>query len=110
MRRNVLPCLDCGIPTRSSRCSSCAEKRLSLLPQRPKANTTERGYGSDWQRTARLILDRDGWTCQICGKRLSGSDATVDHIVPLSKNKNLRLEPSNLRASCRSCNSRKSNK
>ena len=110
MRRSMLPCLDCGMPTRSSRCPSCAEKRLQALPPSVKEKTSARGYGADWQRVSRLVLERDRWTCYRCQKKLSGSDATVDHIVPLSKDPSLRLEMSNLAACCRSCNSRKSNK
>ena len=107
MRRSLVPCLDCGIPTRSSRCSSCSEKRLELLPSPDKGNTTERGYGSDWQRVRILILNRDKWICYICGKKLAGSDATVDHIVSIADDPSLRLTPSNLAACCRACNSGK---
>ena len=104
------PCLDCGIPSPQSRCASCSEKRLIANPPRFRGTTTQRGYGAEWQRVRRLILDRDRWICYLCNKKLSGSDATVDHIIPLSINKDLGLDPSNLAACCRSCNSKKSGK
>lgn len=107
MRRSLVPCLDCGMPSKSSRCTNCAEKRLDLIASNPKANTTQRGYGSDWQRVRMLILNRDKWICYICGKKLVNSDATVDHIVSIADDPSLRLTPSNLAACCRACNSRK---
>ena len=110
MRKSLVPCLDCGVPTRSSRCVNCSEKRLSELPAPIKGNTTERGYGSDWQRVRILILNRDRWTCYLCNKKLAGSDATVDHIIPIAIDPSLRLTPSNLAACCRACNSSRSNK
>ena len=103
------PCIDCGRPVRTSRCPSCTEKRLQASPQPTKEKTSVRGYGADWQRIRRLVLDRDGWVCYKCNKKLVGSDATVDHIVPLSVDSSLRLVSSNLAACCRSCNSKKSN-
>jgi 5-methylcytosine-specific restriction endonuclease McrA len=47
--------------------------------------------------------------CRNCGKHLEGADATVDHIIPLSKGGD-PASHSNLAASCRSCNSRKRDK
>jgi len=77
---------------------------------KPKANTTQRGYGADWQRVRRHILDRDQWICYKCQKKLAGPDATVDHIIPLALSTEGRLDPANLAACCRSCNSSKRDK
>ena len=54
-----------------------------------------------WQRLRIQILIRDHWTCTYCGKPLLGPDATVDHVIPMPS-----LDPSNLVAACRRCNSR----
>lgn len=54
-----------------------------------------------------LILNRDGWLCYICGKALMGRDATVDHLVPISRAPELRLDPGNMRACCSAHNSGK---
>jgi len=35
--------------------------------------------------TRRNLLIRDGFRCQYTGKRVSGRDATLDHVVPTSK-------------------------
>ena len=103
------PCIDCGMPVRASRCPNCAEKIIVIT--KPKDPTTSRGYGYQWQKLRVLILDRDGWTCYICQKKLTKADATVDHVVPLSVDRSASsMDPSNLRACCRSCNSRKKNK
>lgn len=73
----------------------------------PKASSTARGYDARWRTLRLAILDRDGWQCGVCGCLLDKSNATVDHVVPLAADRSQRLEPSNLRACCRSCNSRK---
>ena len=104
------PCINCGLPGPNTRCDRCANQYLIDHPPRPKRNTTERGYGSQWQAIRRTVLERDQWTCYICEKHLVGSDATVDHVVAISKDRSLALAPANLRACCRSCNSRKQNR
>lgn len=67
--------------------------------------TTQRGYGYDWQKLAALKLATDG-ICEI-RTHCAGAVATeVDHKVPFRGiNDPLRLEWSNLRSSCKSCNS-----
>ena len=35
--------------------------------------------------TRRNLLIRDGFRCQYTGKRVSGKDATLDHVIPTSK-------------------------
>ena len=48
------------------------------------------------------LLERSQGKCEWCGKRVSGSNATVDHIDPEAGN-----EIENLVILCRSCNARK---
>lgn len=64
--------------------------------------------GPKWDALRKRVLDRDGWTCVYCGKALEGKDATADHIIP--KDMGGEDIESNLVASCRSDNGRKSNK
>lgn len=60
-----------------------------------------------------LILERDGWRCQLCGvstpKRLRGTmddrAPEIDHIVPLSVG-GAHL-PENVQCACRKCNRKK---
>ncbi len=71
------------------------------LPPSPRPNRHERGYGNDWARLSRLVLERDSYTCQYCGAPAT----TADHVIP--KVKGGRDELGNLVAACVSCNSRK---
>jgi 5-methylcytosine-specific restriction endonuclease McrA len=61
--------------------------------------------GRAWDETRILVLDRDNWTCQACGKPLIGTDATVDHVIPKSKGGSDDLW--NLISLCRKDNSTK---
>ena len=103
-----LACLDCGIPTIRSRCDKCFMKKQETNP-RFRAKTAARGYDSKWQRIRIQILNRDHWRCRYCDKVLEGKDATVDHVIALSKGGS-QYDPNNLIASCRGCNSSKRDK
>lgn len=66
-----------------------------------------RAYDHSWATIRLSILQRDDHLCRL-GLRGCTSIAThVDHIVPLAEG-GARLDPSNLRASCESCNLRRS--
>jgi polyferredoxin len=52
------------------------------------------------------IFDRDGFTCQYCGKAPPEVMLQVDHIVPVAKGGT--DDPGNLTTSCMACNSGKS--
>ncbi|MEU7915802.1 HNH endonuclease [Microbispora bryophytorum] len=66
--------------------------------------------GAAWQEFRLTILDRDGWTCQICRSPLhrghGPQSATVDHITPRSEGG--WTSPENCRALCARCNGIKS--
>jgi 5-methylcytosine-specific restriction protein A len=77
----------------------------TYTPQRDK--TAERGYDADWRRVRLAVLARDQYLCQIrthCGGELA---TEVDHIRPVSEYPEGRLDPENLQAACKSCNSAK---
>jgi 5-methylcytosine-specific restriction endonuclease McrA len=101
-----MPCLSCGIPTQRSRCPACQDVWQASRPVRVRATPKQRGYDAAYQRMRLIILNRDHWTCTYCNKRLISGDATIDHVVPLSKGGNAS-DPSNLTSACRSCNSAK---
>lgn len=61
-------------------------------------------YDATWRRVRAGILARDGYTCQIRGPRCKVRATEVDHIVELAAG-GRRLDPANLRAACKSCNS-----
>lgn len=62
--------------------------------------------GRPWRRLRLQILERDGYLCMIRGPKCTKLATTVDHIVALVHAPHLAHEPSNLRAACKSCNSR----
>lgn len=56
----------------------------------------------------RNIYERDGYTCQYCGKHSTSKDLNLDHVVP--KSKGGKTSWKNIVTSCISCNSRKGNR
>jgi 5-methylcytosine-specific restriction endonuclease McrA len=51
---------------------------------------------------------RDASTCQYCGKKCSGKELTIDHVVPISKQGPENW--TNVVAACRNCNQKKANR
>lgn len=47
---------------------------------------------SAWRSTSKLVLLRDDYVCQMCG----GEATMVDHIIPIKKDWNRRLDLDNL--------------
>lgn len=69
------------------------------------------------QRQARWskpnVLRRDKYVCQFCGVKMTETEATVDHIVPLTECRKKRIPPNtwgNTVASCRKCQKKKGDK
>ena len=86
-------------------CPSLVHGRGSRCPEHSyeaaRPNASQRGYASRrWRRIRELVIERDGGSCQICGRL----GRQVAHIV------DRRLggsdDPSNLRLLCDSCHSR----
>lgn len=74
---------------------------------------TKEAFYASWEwRTLRMeVIKKQGKRCNCCGATpedltVGGSRVrlVVDHIKPLSKHWNLRLEPSNLQVLCDECN------
>lgn len=65
---------------------------------------TERLSGRPWQRIRWEVMSRDQFTCKYCGV-LTGPDAEIDHVIPLSKGGTNELD--NLVTACRPCNQAK---
>ena len=65
---------------------------------------------TDWQRVRRVIYERDGGECMICGEHIKrGKAYHVDHIMPISKG-GAEFDLENLQLACPECNLKKSNK
>ncbi len=74
--------------------------------QEKQGNTTQRGYGSKWQRLRLRILKRDSNLCQTCLKSGTLIRAShVDHIIPKSRGGDDAY--SNLQSLCPECHQRK---
>jgi len=55
--------------------------------------------------TRRGVLNRDGYSCQYCGRSLPSAELTLDHVLPRCRGGKTTWE--NVVASCKSCNHRK---
>lgn len=60
-------------------------------------------YDSRWRKARTEILQRDNHLCTINAPHCTTHATEVDHIVAL-RDGGPRLDPTNLRASCKSCN------
>ena len=61
-----------------------------------------------WKEIARQVRIRDNMTCQMCGRKVWGSDSHVHHIVPLSQGGTTTLD--NLILLCSDCHSKVHNR
>ena len=64
-----------------------------------------------WERhkfSKRNVFLRDMWECLYCGVILSGSTATVDHVMPRSRGGKTHYH--NCATSCKRCNSKKNDR
>src|SRR5688500_4877441 len=93
----------CGrrIPA-GTQCPVCAPIRNKA------ANAAVKGvYNGTWKRL-RLVVLAEQPLCTACFHEGKCTIATeLDHIIPVAKRPDLRLEPSNLSPLCASCHSRK---
>jgi 5-methylcytosine-specific restriction endonuclease McrA len=55
--------------------------------------------------TRRGVLNRDGYSCQYCGRSLSSAELTLDHVLPRCRGGKNTWE--NVVAACKPCNHRK---
>lgn len=66
-------------------------------------------YDAAWQRVRLLVLERDAFICRVNGPACVSYATEVDHVVPVLAG-GARLDPANLRASCKPCNSGRANR
>lgn len=113
-------CCHCGIifspPKKESQiycsktCSARAERKRHPTSHRARA----RRAGVEYKAVTPLeIFQRDGWKCQICGRKTPkkhrgttrATAPELDHVVPLAMKGN--HTPDNLQCACRDCNIKK---
>lgn len=81
------------------------DEELVKFGKIPKSFTDERKQISRSIKTA--IYNKAGGRCQICGAPLTFEEATIDHILPISRGG--KNEEDNYAVVCSACNTRKSN-
>jgi 5-methylcytosine-specific restriction endonuclease McrA len=98
------PCLTCGEPTPGTYCARHAKTSPAAVrsKQRHAARDPKR-FGEGWSRKSKLVLERDGYQCQIGLPGCTGRATTADHIIAVAKGGS--NDVSNLQAACRHCNS-----
>lgn len=69
-------CLDCGKPTRKSRCIPCTLARQRIRNKSPERQAL---YGGTWQAYSERRRKEQPW-CSLCGRR---GPLSVDHDTDL---------------------------
>lgn len=87
----------CRHPT----CAAVVDRGYCPMHQPRRGSVTQQGYGAEWAKTSKRILERDP-ICRICNRRRSKQ---VDHII--ARREGGSEDDHNLRGLCRSCHARK---
>lgn len=96
---------------RKTKRRQCYQKFQNRKKETPEEFMRRTGIAEhrEIKRITRLLLDRYGAKCAICGKEIRNKkDLTLDHIRPLSKGGTTTLE--NCQLACLDCNQRKADK
>jgi 5-methylcytosine-specific restriction endonuclease McrA len=81
---------------------------IPLVKEKQATTTKTQGdYFTDESKRMELY-ERDSWTCQYCGEKVTPENVTLDHFQPKSKGGSNNKD--NLRTCCLLCNSIKSGK
>lgn len=86
----------CNTLTRHGKC----EKHARRPDPRPSAS--ERGYDARWHRLRAAYVAQHP-VCEIREKCNGDPVAEVDHIIPISRARHLRLDWDNLQSACKAC-------
>lgn len=85
-------------------------KEENLKQQERKIQSSNFYNSNEWRKIRYEVLREQGGKCQCCGRSAKdGVVLHVDHIIPLSKDWNKRLDKDNLQVLCEDCNIGKSN-
>lgn len=100
-----VPCLDCGEPTKATRCEECSKQSENMRIRKhsaKKQTTAGRGYGGAWQRLSKRARELQKF-CSDCG---ATTDLQGDHSPQAWKRyeKGLPLRLSDIDVVCGHCN------
>lgn len=77
-----------------------ARKKRKKGPKQPKFYQTR-----EWKQLRYMVLVERGARCECCGSTAAdGAKMNVDHVMPISRAWERRLDPTNLQILCGSCN------
>ena len=83
-----------------------ADRKIGKFADKHRGSRHERGYGSAWDKTRKIILSRDKGLCQPCMRDGKFRPARiVDHIKP--KFEGGTDDHDNLESVCQACSDRK---
>lgn len=108
---------EASVPTVQRFCSEVCRRQVADRRRGSTAAHRARRHGAEYERVEpHQVFMRDGWRCQICGKRtppgrrgtLYSNAPELDHRVPLSKGGPHTY--ANTQTACRACNRNKSNR
>jgi 5-methylcytosine-specific restriction endonuclease McrA len=98
------PCLSCGrlIPSGRSYCVACQRANYRQRNEARPRFEVELYASAEWRRLARAVLEEAEF-CYWCHTPAYVTKLTADHIATVREHPELATEPSNVVASCRSC-------
>lgn len=80
------------------------KKMTKISTKRKRKKTDIEKLRKDIEDLAKLVAKhRDNWTCQHCGKYVTGIYAHGSHIIPVSHGNSLRFDPKNILCMCYHC-------
>lgn len=92
---------------RSKKLAKLARKKKRGHNPKPKKKAFYASW--EWKKLRYKVLLKYGRQCMCCGAKPPNVTLVVDHIKPVAKFPDLRLDESNLQVLCNSCNMGKSN-
>ena len=104
-------CVTPGCPNRvkDGHCRQHQQKRQRVSDQ-ARGTRHQRGYDNEWDRLSKRNLAAQPWCVGYPKgqhKPYTVLAEVTDHIIPIKRRPDLRLEPSNLQSLCSDCNRRK---
>ncbi|MGX5913939.1 HNH endonuclease [Aliidiomarina sp. Khilg15.8] len=109
--RTRKPCRNCKrnlTRDRSGLCENCLPEHGTNWKawQERKGNRHQRGYGSNWEKLRRIVLERDEHLCLSCVAAGIYTQGThVDHIKPKAQGGDDSMD--NLQTLCKTCHEAK---